>query len=84
MQSGVDKLADAMKTTLGPQGRNVVIQGPSGAPMVTNDGATIAKAIELADHFENMGAGLIREVTAKTKEVAGDGSKGANFSSHRL
>lgn len=74
MQSGVDKLADAVKTTLGPQGRNVVIQGRSAAPLVTNDGATIAKAIELSDHFENMGAGLIREVTSKTKEVAGDGS----------
>jgi len=74
MQSGVDKLADAVKTTLGPQGRNVVVQGPTGAPLVTNDGAMIAKAIELTDHFENMGARLIREVTSKTKEVAGDGS----------
>lgn len=74
MQSGVDKLADVVKTTLGPQGRNVVIQSPSGAPLVTNDGATIAKAIELADDVENMGARLIREVASKTKDATGDGS----------
>ena len=74
MQSGVDKLADVVKTTLGPQGCNVVIQSPSGAPLVTNDGATIAKAIELEDCVENMGARLIREVTLKTKDAAGDGS----------
>lgn len=74
IQSGVDKLADAVKITLGPQGCNVVIQGPSGAPLVTNDGATIALAIELEDSVANMGARLIREVALKTKDTAGDGS----------
>ncbi len=74
MQSGVDKLANAMKTTLGPKGRNVVIQRPSGSPLVTNDGATIAKEFELEDNIENMGMRLIKEVTSKTKDVAGDGT----------
>jgi chaperonin GroEL len=74
MQSGVDKLANAVKTTLGPRGRNVVIQRPSGSPLVTNDGATIAKEIELEDYVENMGARLIKEVTLKTYNVAGDGT----------
>ncbi len=65
MQSGVDKLANAVKTTLGPRGRNVVIQRSSGSPLVTNEGATIAKEIELEDYIENMGAQLIKEVTFK-------------------
>ena len=62
IQSGVDKLANAVKITMGPKGRNVVIQRPSGSPLVTNDGATIAKEIELVDYVENMGAQLIKEV----------------------
>jgi len=74
MQSGVDKLANAVKTSLGPTGRNVVLQRSSGLPLVTNDGATIAKEIELDDYVENMGARLIKEVTAKTKDVVGDGT----------
>lgn len=74
MQSGVDTLANAVKITLGPKGRNVVIQRPSGSPLVTNDGATIAKEIELEDWIENMGARLIQEVTLKTYAVAGDGT----------
>ena len=74
MQSGVDKLANAVKTTLGPMGRNVVVQSPSGPPLVTNNGATIAREIELEDYVENMGARLVKEVTQKTKDVVGDGT----------
>ena len=74
MQAGVDQIANLVKTTLGPRGRNVVIQNPSGSPMVTNDGATIAREIELEGRIENMGAQLIKEVALKTKEVAGDGT----------
>ncbi len=71
---GVDKLADTVKVTLGPKGRNVVLDRSYGAPLITNDGVTIAKEIELEDGFENMGAQLIREVAAKTNDVAGDGT----------
>ena len=74
LQRGVDQLADTVKITLGPKGRNVVLGKKFGAPLITNDGVTIAKEIELEDGFENMGAQLIREVAAKTNDVAGDGT----------
>lgn len=74
IQSGVDKLANAVKTTLGPMGHNVVIQKPDGSPLVTNDGATITRQIVLPDYVENMGAQLIKEVTSKTYDMAGDGT----------
>ena len=74
LQLGIDQLADTVKVTLGPKGRNVVLGKKYGAPLITNDGVTIAKEIELEDAFENMGAQLIREVATKTKDVAGDGT----------
>ena len=74
LQSGIDQLADTVKVTLGPKGRNVVLGKKYGAPLITNDGVTIAKEIELEDAFENMGAQLIREVATKTNDVAGDGT----------
>src|SRR5438132_12260537 len=74
LQRGVDQLADAVKVTLGPRGRNVVIDKKWGAPTITNDGVTIAKEIELDDPFENMGAQLAKEVATKTNDVAGDGT----------
>ncbi|MDR3241089.1 MAG: chaperonin GroEL [Lactobacillaceae bacterium] len=74
MQAGVDKLANTVKTTIGPKGRNVVIEQSYGAPTITNDGVTIAKSIELEDHFENMGAKLVAEVASKTNDIAGDGT----------
>jgi len=72
--NGVDKLADAVKVTLGPKGRNVVIDKKFGSPTVTKDGVTVAKEIELEDHFENMGAQMLKEVASKTSDVAGDGT----------
>ena len=74
MLRGVDKLADAVKVTLGPKGRNVVLEKKFGSPLITNDGVTIAKDIELADAFENMGAKLVAEVASKTNDIAGDGT----------
>ncbi|MBQ6851740.1 MAG: chaperonin GroEL [Oscillospiraceae bacterium] len=74
LQAGIDQLADTVKVTLGPKGRNVVLGKKYGAPLVTNDGVTIAKEVELEDAFENMGAQLIREVATKTNDVAGDGT----------
>ena len=74
MLRGVDILADAVKVTLGPKGRNVVLDKSFGAPRVTKDGVTVAKDIELADKFENMGAQMVREVASKTSDVAGDGT----------
>ena len=71
---GVDKLADTVKTTLGPKGRNVVLEKSYGAPDITNDGVTIAKSIDLKDHFENMGAKLVSEAAQKTNDIAGDGT----------
>ena len=71
---GVNKLADTVKVTLGPKGRNVVLDKNYGAPLITNDGVTIAKEIELDDSFENMGARLVQEVSTKTNDVAGDGT----------
>ncbi|CUS26723.1 chaperonin GroEL [Paucilactobacillus oligofermentans DSM 15707 = LMG 22743] len=74
MLKGVDKLADTVKTTIGPKGRNVVLEQTYGSPTITNDGVTIAKAIDLEDHFENMGAKLVAEVASKTNDIAGDGT----------
>ncbi len=74
LQAGVDKLADVVRVTLGPKGRNVVLEKSYGSPTITNDGVTIAKEIELEDGFENMGAQLIKEVASKTNDVAGDGT----------
>ncbi|MFR3683911.1 MAG: chaperonin GroEL [Enterococcus sp.] len=74
MLRGVDKLADTVKVTLGPKGRNVVLEKSYGSPLITNDGVTIAKDIELDDHFENMGAKLVSEVASKTNDIAGDGT----------
>ncbi|VDG17960.1 chaperonin GroEL [Lactiplantibacillus mudanjiangensis] len=74
MLKGVDQLANTVKSTLGPKGRNVVLEQSYGSPTITNDGVTIAKAIELEDHFENMGAKLVSEVASKTNDIAGDGT----------
>ena len=74
MECGVDKLADTVKVTLGPKGRNVVLDQSYGTPLITNDGVTIAKEIELEDRFENMGAQLVKEVATKTNDIAGDGT----------
>ena len=74
LESGVNQLADTVRVTLGPKGRNVVLDKSYGAPLITNDGVTIAKEIELADAFENMGAQLVKEVATKTNDVAGDGT----------
>src|SRR5690242_205676 len=74
MLHGVDTLANAVKVTLGPKGRNVVLEKSFGAPRITKDGVTVAKEIELADKFENMGAQMVREVASKTSDLAGDGT----------
>ena len=74
LEAGVNKLADTVSVTLGPKGRNVVLDKSYGAPLITNDGVTIAKEIELEDAFENMGAQLVKEVATKTNDVAGDGT----------
>src|SRR5690349_23588307 len=74
MLRGVDILADAVKVTLGPKGRNVVLDKSFGAPRITKDGVTVAKEIELADKFENMGAQMVKEVAVKTGDLAGDGT----------
>ena len=79
LESGLNALADTVKITLGPKGRNVVLDKKYGAPLITNDGVTIAKEIELADPFENMGAALIKEVATKTNDVAGDGTTTATL-----
>ena len=74
MEAGVDKLADAVRVTLGPRGRHVVLAKAFGGPTVTNDGVTIAREIELEDPFENLGAQLVKSVATKTNDVAGDGT----------
>jgi chaperonin GroEL len=84
LEVGVNKLADTVKVTLGPKGRNVVIGKRWGAPTITNDGVTIAKEIELEDHFENMGAQLVKEVATKTNDVAGDGTTTATVLAQAL
>ena len=84
LKSGVDQLADTVKITLGPKGRNVVLDKKFGAPLITNDGVTIAKEIELDDPFENMGAQLVKEVSVKTNDVAGDGTTTATLLAQAL
>ena len=84
LETGVNKLADVVKVTLGPKGRNVVIAKRWGAPTITNDGVTIAKEIELEDHFENMGAQLVKEVATKTNDIAGDGTTTATVLAQAL
>ncbi len=79
LETGVNQLADTVKVTLGPKGRNVVLDKKYGAPLITNDGVTIAKEIELDDPFENMGAQLVKEVSTKTNDVAGDGTTTATL-----
>ena len=74
LEAGVNKLANTVKVTLGPKGRNVVLDKKYGTPLITNDGVTIAKDVELDDNFENMGAQLVKEVATKTNDVAGDGT----------
>ncbi len=84
LENGVNKLADTVKVTLGPKGRNVVLDKKFGAPLITNDGVTIAKEIELEDPFENMGAQLVKEVSTKTNDVAGDGTTTATLLAQAL
>ena len=84
LEAGVDKLADTVKVTLGPKGRNVVIAKAFGAPTITNDGVSIAREIELDDPFENMGAQLVKEVATKTNDVAGDGTTTATVLAQAL
>ncbi|HEX7713100.1 MAG TPA: TCP-1/cpn60 chaperonin family protein, partial [Bacillota bacterium] len=79
LERGVNILADAVKVTLGPKGRNVVLEKKYGSPTITNDGVTIAKEIELGDPFENMGAQLAKEVATKTNDIAGDGTTTATL-----
>ena len=79
LEAGIDAVANTVKVTLGPKGRNVVLDKKFGAPLVTNDGVTIAKDIELEDPFENMGAQLVKEVATKTNDVAGDGTTTATL-----
>ena len=84
LQRGVDQLADTVKITLGPKGRNVVLDKKYGAPLITNDGVTIAKDVELDDAFENMGAQLVKEVATKTNDAAGDGTTTATLLAQAL
>ncbi|MGN0611298.1 MAG: chaperonin GroEL [Ruminiclostridium sp.] len=84
LQAGIDQLADTVKITLGPKGRNVVLDKKFGAPLITNDGVTIAKEIELEDPFENMGAQLVKEVSTKTNDAAGDGTTTATLLAQAL
>src|SRR5476651_1960548 len=84
LEAGVNKLADAVKVTLGPKGRNVVLEKKFGAPTITNDGVTIAREVELEDPFENMGAQLVKEVATKTNDVAGDGTTTATVLAQAL
>ena len=84
LQSGINQLADTVKITLGPKGRNVVLDKKFGSPLITNDGVTIAKEIELEDSFENMGAQLVKEVATKTNDAAGDGTTTATLLAQAL
>src|ERR687889_1127883 len=79
LQAGVDELANTVKVTLGPKGRNVVLERLTGAPTITNDGVSIAREIELSDQFKNMGAQLVREVANKTSDLTGDGTTTATL-----
>jgi chaperonin GroEL len=84
LEAGVNKLADTVKVTLGPKGRNVVIEKKFGAPTITNDGVSVAREVELEDPFENMGAQLVKEVATKTNDVAGDGTTTATVLAQAL
>src|SRR5215831_1553502 len=84
LRRGVDQLAGAVRVTLGPRGRNVVIDRRAGTPTITNDGLTIAREIELVDPFENLGVQLVREVAVKTGQVAGDGTTTATVLAHGI
>src|SRR6266568_1540359 len=84
LKRGVDKLADAVKVTLGPKGRNVILERGYGSPIVTKDGVTVAKEIELEDKLENLGAELVKEVASKTNDVAGDGTTTATVLAQSL
>ena len=84
LENGINQLANTVKITLGPKGRNVVLDKKFGAPLITNDGVTIAKEIELEDPFENMGAQLVKEVATKTNDVAGDGTTTATLLAQAL
>src|ERR671917_623988 len=84
LEAGVDKLANVVRVTLGPKGRNVVLDKKWGAPTITNDGVTIAKEIELENHYENLGAQLAKEVATKTNDVAGDGTTTATVLAQAL
>ena len=84
LQAGIDTLADTVKITLGPKGRNVVLSKKYGSPLITNDGVTIAKEIELEDAFQNMGAALVKEVATKTNDAAGDGTTTATLLAQAL
>src|SRR5450631_1722588 len=84
MLRGVDILANAVKVTLGPKGRNVILDKSFGAPRITKDGVTVAKEIELEDKFENMGAQMVREVASKTNDTAGDGTTTATVLAHAI
>ena len=84
LEAGVNKLADAVKVTLGPKGRNVVLDKKFGAPTITNDGVSIAREVELEDSFENMGAQLVKEVATKTNDIAGDGTPTATVLAQAL
>src|SRR5919112_4082138 len=84
LEAGVDHLADTVKVTLGPRGRNVVLEKKFGAPVITNDGVTIAREIELSDPYENLGAQLAKNVATKTNDVAGDGTTTATVLAQAL
>src|SRR5690554_989879 len=84
LEAGVNQLADAVKVTLGPKGRNVVLEKKFGAPTITNDGVSIAREVELDDPFENMGAQLVKEVATKTNDIAGDGTTTATVLAQAL
>ena len=84
LEAGVNQLANTVKITLGPKGRNVVLDKKFGSPLIPNDGVTIAKEIELADPFENMGAQLVKEVATKTNDIAGDGTTTATLLAQAL
>src|SRR5262250_3986804 len=84
LKKGIDTLASAVKTTLGPKGRNVALDKKFGAPTVTHDGVTVAKEIELEDPYENMGAQLLKEAATKTNDVAGDGTTTATVLAHAI
>src|SRR5438552_6867388 len=84
LESGVNKLANSVRVTLGPRGRNVVLEKKFGAPTITNDGVSIAREVELDDPFENMGAQLLKEVATKTNDIAGDGTTTATVLAQAL